>query len=326
MRHRPSSFAAPIAHLIGPGKIKILNGRLAFSTGSATPLRLDLESLQAIVCYGPVGVTDDALRLLLTHDVHVSWLTADGQRCRGRLIRDRPDQVALRVRQHRVLQVPAAKLELARAAVMGKIESQQAAARHYQRQGRYSCGPMLHRLEDFRAAAEACGDMNTLRGIEGSASCLWFEALRHLLQPPWLFDKRVRRPPTDPVNALLSLGYTWLAARVTAACEARGLETTLGALHDNRPGRPALALDLMEPLRVPAVDRWTLSLCISRRVTPEEFIAGEDGGVRLVPQTFPRILADWETHWVQGHLQNELDAIINGLESALRAWDQGSSA
>ena len=77
-----------------------------------------------------------------------------------------------------------------------------------------------------------------------------------LLRPPWRFVQRVRRPPTDPVNALLSLGYTWVLTRTVARCEAAGLEVNLGGLHDYRPGRPSLACDLMEPLRVPAVDRW----------------------------------------------------------------------
>src|SRR5205085_1352949 len=71
--------------------------------------------------------------------------------------------------------------------------------------------------------------------------------------PPWTFPDRTRRPPTDPVKPLLSLGYTWLLGRVTARVEAAGYEPSLGGLHDYRPGRPSLGCDLIEPLRVPAV-------------------------------------------------------------------------
>src|SRR4051794_19751513 len=94
-----------------------------------------------------------------------------------------------------------------------------------------------------------------VRGFEGAASAAWFAFLGGLFEPPWSFRARARRPPTDPVNALLSLGYTWLLNRMNARAEAAGYEIYLGGLHEYRAGRPSLGCDLIESLRIPAVDR-----------------------------------------------------------------------
>ena len=106
-------------------------------------------------------------------------------------------------------------------------------------------------------------------GHRGQRQLRWFELLGRLLNPPWQFSRRVRRPPTDPVNALLSLAYTWLTNRATARIQAHGLEVALGALHEYHPGRPSLACDLIEPLRVPIVDRWLVKTCNRNEVAAD---------------------------------------------------------
>jgi CRISPR-associated protein Cas1 len=139
-----------------------------------------------------------------------------------------------------------------------------------------------------------------------------------LLLPPRLFTQRVRRPPTDPVNALLSLGYTFLLRRVEARCEAFGLEVALGALHAYRAGRPSLACDLMEPLRVPVVDRWVVSLCNERRLSPDDFVADETHGVRLNADSFGHTIALWEEHYGGGEHERALDSVVQQWIMALR--------
>lgn len=257
---RVTNVATPVAHLVGPGKLKVVNGKLAYSTGDDSPLRLDPETLQTVLCYGPVGVTDEALQMLWRHDVEVSFLTAGGTVCRGRMVRSDSTTTTLRILQHRVLARDDCQRELARWLVASKIESQALAARHYQRQGATVARTVLHQLNDALTACRAAASLDQLRGVEGAASAAWFGLLGGLLQPPWEFTVRSRRPPRDPVNALLSLGYTWLLTRTRTRLEAAGLEVNLGALHEYRPGRPSLACDLIEPLRVPAVDRWVLAL------------------------------------------------------------------
>lgn len=314
---RITAVVTPVAHLVGPGKVEVVNGQLAYSTGEGTPLRLDPRALRAMYCYGPVGVTDEALQVLFQHEVEVAWLTPAGTRCRGRLVRSNPSRTGLRLLQHRVLARTECRLEWARRVVAAKITSAVDAARHHQRHGVPEAGAVLQRLQSGldRCSQAASGD--EVRGIEGNASAAWFDLLGVVLGPPWNFRTRTRRPPTDPVNALLSLGYTWVLARAAARCEAAGLELYLGGLHEYRPGRPSLACDLMEPLRVPAVDRWVIRVLREGRFAPADF-REEDGGFRLQPGRFAPTLRQWEEHWLSTSMEARLDSWVQQFEAWLR--------
>ncbi len=253
--------------------------------------------------------------LLLRHNVQVAWLTPGGSRCHGRLVRAQPSSTLLRVHQHQTFADAGHRLTFARDVVQRKIRSQIDAARHYQRQGRTASlrSPLLRQLKIFLDNAASARDLDCLRGMEGAASAVWFNLFGKFIRSPWTFQQRTRRPPTDPVNALLSLGYTCLSTRIVARCEAVGLETALGALHDYRAGRPSLACDLIEPLRVPVVDRWVLMLCNEQRLTPDCFRT-VDGGVKLQPAQFPQVLAWWEEHWDEiaaaERITTEIDALV----------------
>jgi CRISPR-associated protein Cas1 len=317
---RVTTVNAAVAHLVGPGKLKVVNEYLAFSTDKQSPLRLDPQALKSVLCYGDVGVSDAALETLFKHRVAVAWLTPAGQRCRGRLVRSDPSTTALRILQYQALQDPAACLELARGVVAAKIESQVQAARHYQKHGAAAAGAVLVQLQSAAQACAGAATLDGLRGVEGAASAAWFGLLGALLQPPWTFAQRVRRPPTDPVNALLSLGYTWLLTRMTARCEAAGLEVYLGALHAYHPGRPSLACDLIEPLRVPAVDRWVVSLLNQGEMRPEDF-SSEPDGVRLQSGIFGRTIGKWENHWHENGLDTQVEALVDGWSRCLRRYE-----
>jgi CRISPR-associated protein Cas1 len=331
---KPSHLVAPIVHLVGPGKIKIINRQFAFSTGEGTPQRLDVNALRAIVCHGPVGVTDDAMLLLFQRGIEVSWVSRRNGRCRGRIVPAHTSQTNLRSLQHRAFVMPEFRLALARDCVTRKIQSQFEAARYYQQQRLPGIGPIISSLRQLTDRAAAAPDLPALRGVEGTASARWFEVLRQVVLPPFKFPGRVKRPPTDPVNALLSLGYTWLCNRVCGQIEATGLELNLGALHDDRPGRPSLACDLMEPFRVPAVDRWVLRQLNRSELTPDHFIQSNDNqaiaasearppaAVRLTREAFTKVLQSWEHHWLESKLSSSLELAIENLLGRIRSVDR----
>jgi len=148
---------------------------------------------------------------------------------------------------------------------------------------------------------------------------IWFDVFGRVLLKPWEFQKRSRRPPADPVNSLLSLGYTMLYHRVTVACQAAGLETAIGPLHAYRAGRQALACDLMEPLRVPVVDRWVIGLLNQRRVVAEDFHAIDGEGIRLTKRAFPKVLADWEKQWAEMRLTSVMSDRVRQFVGDLRS-------
>jgi CRISP-associated protein Cas1 len=154
----------------------------------------------------------------------------------------------------------------------------------------------------------------------------WFQAFDGLLPGDWTLPGRRKRPPTDPVNALLSFGYTLLQNRALAACQAWGLDPAVGFFHEYRPGRPSLACDLMEPFRVPAVDRLILRMLALNRYQASDFIQDGDFSVRLTEEALKRWIADLEQHL---HATSEnrpsLQSLIVGrgreLVDALPAWD-----
>jgi CRISPR-associated protein Cas1 len=324
---RVTNVATPIAHLVGPGTLAMKNGNLVFIArreGSEGPLRLSPETLRVVYCYGSVGVTEEALAILCRQDIQVAFLTAGGSRCKGRLVHADSSRTGLRRLQHATFAVPGRARDWAEAIVTAKIDSQIAAARHYRRHGAQGAAAVIASLEEMRSRCTGT-EIESLRGLEGATAAAWFGLLGQLLNEPWQFRQRVRRPPTDPVNALLSLGYTWVLNRTVARCEALGLEVNLGALHDWRPGRPSLACDLMEPLRVPAVDRWVIALCNQGMVAATDFV-DEAGGIRLHPDSFGRILYNWEKHWVRTELEAELDRLLASLEAWLRQGERAGSA
>jgi CRISP-associated protein Cas1 len=272
-----------------------------------------------------VSVSGPALELLFRHGIPTAWLSPAGTRCRGRLARADATTTLTRIRQHRVFARPEARLEWAKLVVIGKFEAMATAARHFQRHGVATAGALLTRLAETAARVPKAASNEQLLGLEGSGSAAWFEFFATLMPSPWSFPGRTRRPPTDPLNALLSLGYTWLLTRATARLEARGYEIYVGGLHEYRAGRSSLACDLIEPLRVPAVDRWVVATCNQRELTPDLFQQEENGGFRLQAGLFGRTLHNWETHWTNAGLERELESWLDRLGDALKRWDNSPS-
>jgi CRISPR-associated protein Cas1 len=139
-------------------------------------------------------------------------------------------------------------------------------------------------------------DVDMLRGLEGTGARIYFDAFNHLLRKDkgFTMSGRTRRPPLDPVNALLSFFYSLLAHDVRSACESVGLDAAVGFLHSDRPGRPGLALDLMEELRAPLADRLTASLINRGQVVLEDFICEEGGAYRMTDLARKKILTAYQ--------------------------------
>jgi CRISPR-associated protein Cas1 len=176
-------------------------------------------------------------------------------------------------------------LKLARQIVVGKIRNQAVlAGRILRRKKNDSLQSCLAQLKASQDRARVCETMDVLLGIEGSAARAYFDVLAEAFEPRWNFDKRTRRPPRDPVNALLSLGYTFLGYAMMTALEIVGLDPFLGYFHQESYGRPALALDLIEEFRAPLVDSLALGLLNRRLLREQDFGPDEAGGIRLSPR------------------------------------------
>lgn len=320
---RPNlSTAPPIAHLVGPGKLKITNGRLVFSQPDQSPLSLDLEKLQTGLCYGGVSISDEALACLLRQQVALVLLSPTGSKCLGRLVSLDDSTLPIRVGQIQCLANSQQRLQIAKEFVTAKIDAHREAARHYQRHQVPRAGEVAKTLDQLRTQAAGTSDLATLRGYEGSAAATWFELFGQLIKSPWSFTTRNRQPPRDPVNSLLSLAATWLCNRALAMLQSRGLEPTLGALHEYRSGRPALACDVIEPLRATAVDRWVVKFCNQKNLDPANFVMDPEQGCRLPEGAFGPTLAHWETWCHESKVWTQLTTSIDQLARRFRQFAQ----
>lgn len=227
---------------------------------------IPLFKVDQVVLFGNIGLTTPALKALLASSIDVVFLNQDG-RYRGRLVGETPPHVALRMTQYQRAANPADVLRLARCIVAGKIENMHHSLQRWARgKPDADISRALDRLRAGLPAASNAPDVPSLLGIEGSTSGQYMYALGQLLtNPDFSFCRRVRRPPTDPVNALLSFGYVILTRRMESIVQSVGLDPYLGFLHGVAYNRPSLALDLIEEFRPVIVDSVVLR-CINNRL------------------------------------------------------------
>lgn len=252
--------------------------RIEVRRGDETLGGAPLAKLDDLVIFGNVGLTTPAIKRLLDRGVEVTFLTVDG-RYHGRLVGQVTAHALLRRAQYRRAEDPAWALRQARACVAGKLRNQRALLRRFAR-NRADAPPepagAADALDDAIARVERTTALSALLGLEGSATARYFGGVRALLDPAWHFDRRTRRPPADPVNVMLSLGYTLLTHKMLGAVQAAGFDPYLGFLHQLDYGRPSLALDLIEEFRPLLVDSLVLRCCGDGRLTPEDFTPGAD--------------------------------------------------
>lgn len=247
--------------------------RLEVWVGEVLLQSVRCDELSQVVVMGNAGLTTQAVKALLAAGSDVVFLSRQGSFI-GRLSCGLSRQVVVRRAQYRLLDDEANALAVARRFVSGKVTNQRRLLLRQQRkrpdeQVATACTRLRHLLDKIAGAA----GLDELRGLEGAAAREYFGVFGKLLRAQDItFVKRVRRPPPDPVNVLLSFGYTLLGNLVQAAVEACGLDPYFGCLHEPRHGRPALVLDLMEEFRPVAVDSAVLEAVNTRAVTARDFL------------------------------------------------------
>lgn len=259
-----------------------------------TLLKMPLEKVEQLVIVGNVTVTAQAMKALLQRGVPVVYITARG-RLLGKLQPFENKNIPLRWRQFEAASSSEKRLEISRSIVKGKLLNQRTLLQRAKREGVWGLEDAIQQLGVLARKVDSVSDMNALRGLEGAGAAEYFRQWSHLIrQIGFRFPGRVRRPPTDPVNSMLSFGYMLLMNEVLSACHIVGFDPYLGFFHMDRYGRPALALDLMEEFRPVLVDSLVLSLINKRVVEPEDFETEMGGAVRMRPHTLKKFLAAWE--------------------------------
>jgi len=233
-------------------------------------------------------VTPGAMRLCAEHGVAVSFLSMSG-RLLSRVDAPGSGNVLLRREQFRWADRPDRCADVARAVVAGKLHNARnlllrAARENAAEDDQHRLHFAANRLGDTIPALAKLTDVDVIRGHEGDAARVYFEAFTHMIRQnrdAFRFTERSRRPPRDAINTLLSFVYSLLLQDCVAALAASGLDPNVGYLHVDRPGRPGLALDLMEEFRSLVADRLVLALVNRQQVQPGNFQRDEGGAVRL---------------------------------------------
>jgi CRISPR-associated protein Cas1 len=253
--------------------------RLAVTKDGQPLASIPLAHVDQLVLVGNVNLSTPLLKHLLRYDVEVVLLNSYGK-YEGRFTPELSKNSVLRLRQYERSKEEVFRLQVAKGLVVGKIQNMRAfLMRGNRTRGNTEIEASIQRLAALLPSVEDASSVESLLGLEGAASHAYFQGFAELVGKDVAFDfqKRTRRPPKDPVNALLSLGYTLLCSDCITAAQVAGLDPYVGFYHIPVHGRPALALDLMEEFRVLLVDSVVLSLINKGSIRPEDFEAKYGG-------------------------------------------------
>ncbi|HEX3998243.1 MAG TPA: type I-C CRISPR-associated endonuclease Cas1c [Pirellulales bacterium] len=266
-----------------------------------TKLQIPLHNLDSVVCFGRVGLSPALMAACAERNVSVSLLDPNG-RFRAAVVGFSPGNVLLRRVQYRTADDLSASCGIARNMIAAKLANARSVLLRAVRdsaikEAATELQGAINRLGQDIDAARRCESLDQLRGIEGGSADAYFQCFSAIVSPQsreFKFTGRSRRPPLDPFNSLLSFLYSMLAHDVRSACESVGLDAAVGFLHRDRPGRPGLALDLMEEFRPFLADRLALSLINRRQVAASGFTTTESGAVMMDDATRKTVLVAYQ--------------------------------
>ena len=263
--------------------------------------RYPLHTLQSIVSFSYPGASPALMGKCAQYGIGLAFCSPRG-RFLARVCGESSGNVLLRREQYRIADDPARCCQIARTMIFGKLSNGAASIQRTVRDHALrvqDCG-LEDAASDIRQMLPqilAAADLDTLRGLEGVAATAYFGVFDHMLlnrKEDFFFHGRNRRPPLDRVNAMLSFAYSLLAHDCASALESVGLDSYVGFLHRDRPGRQSLALDLMEELRPCMADRFVLTMVNNRMIRPEDFQVQDSGAVLLTDDGRRKFLKTWQ--------------------------------
>jgi CRISPR-associated protein Cas1 len=269
-----------------------------------TLIQLPLHTLEGIACFGSIAASPYLLGACADAGVSVAFLTE-----RGRFLATvngfTKGNVLLRRSQYRLADDPSVALEIGRNIVRAKVANARTVLVRAARdaggdRARADClESQARRLGASLIELRSANSLDEVRGLEGEAALQYFRAFNALQSEApspdgFQFTKRTRQPPLDRINAVLSFIYTLLLHDMRSACEAAGLDSCVGYLHVDRPGKPSLALDLMEEFRPFLADRLAFSLINRKQISPHGFKVQENGSVLMDDATRKSVLVAWQ--------------------------------
>ena len=263
--------------------------------------RIPLHNLEEIVSFGYRGMSPALMGACAERNVSLCYLTPQGKflaRVTGKI----KGNVVLRRQQYDSCMDKEKAMDISRNYILAKVYNsrwilERACRDHSLQIDLEKVKEASQKLKNALDDIKVCETAEQLRGFEGEAASVYYGVFDELIlqqKKEFQFQGRNRRPPQDPINALLSFAYTLLANSAGTALETVGLDPYVGYLHTERPGRMSLALDLMEELRAPLADRFVLSLVNKKIVNGKDFQKKENGAVLMKEETRRSILTEWQ--------------------------------
>lgn len=281
--------------------------------GDSKLAQFPMLALQNILCFGQVSVSPALMASCIEAGVGLTFFTEFGK-FQAQVLGMPKGNVLLRRTQYRWADDEENSVSVARLMIAAKVGNCRAVLMREQRNHGASddlaqaAQKMAALLENIRHARH----IPQLMGLEGEAASLYFGVFNALLRAEGFeFSGRVRRPPGDPVNALLSFAYVLLASECASALAGVGLDPYVGFLHQDRPGRKSLALDLMEELRAPLADRFVLTLINRGQLKMDDFVTEASGAVRLKDEAKKTFLTAYQERKKESLKHPYLDETID---------------
>lgn len=271
--------------------------------GERTMAMIPLRSLSSILCFSYKGASPALMGKCSELGIGMSFFSPRG-RFYCSVLGENNRNVLLRRAQFRDADNTDLALPFAKSFMIGKVFNAKWVLERTKRDHGLRVGVMrlvqqTEKLDHAIASIGECQDMDTLRGIEGNAAREYFYVFDDLIlrnKEVFYFNERSRRPPLDALNALLSFVYAILTTDCTAALQGAGLDPYVGFMHVDRPGRPSLALDLIEEFRPVLADRFALTLINTGAINGSDFESRENGGVFLTERGRKKVLSNWQRH------------------------------
>lgn len=280
--------------------------------------RLPLHNLEAICTFGYAGASPALMYACAKNNISLSFLSRSG-RFLARVIGESKGNVILRKTQYRISESEEDSAKIARNFIFAKVSNQKWILERMTRDY-----PLRIDVPAFKQVSSELSllmkqilnvdNLEQLRGYEGQAAISYFKCFDQMIlqqKEEFYFKTRNRRPPTDNVNALLSLSYTLLANDVSSALEAVGFDAYVGFLHRDRPGRASLALDVMEELRGVIADRFVLKVVNKKILNSSDFLKKESGAVLLTDEGRKKFIRAWQERKQEPLKHPYLDEKIN---------------
>lgn len=293
---------ANVLYITSPESYLMLDGEnIVVKKDENTSMRLPLHNLENIVCFTWQGASPALMGACAERNIGLCFLTPNG-RFQARITGKVKGNVLLRKKQYGVSEKASESVPIAASFLLAKIANCRKVLERALRDHAMLVDVELltrasNSMKETLKVIQTCESVADLMGFEGSAAKIYFGVFDHLIlqqRQDFTFKERSRRPPLDNMNSLLSFLYTLLTNDVASALETVGLDPYVGFLHQDRPGRPSLALDLMEELRPVFADRLALSLVNRKQITGKGFTQKESGEILMDDDTRKMVLTAWQ--------------------------------